>query len=203
MRFLKILFVLIILALVSFLGYRHLEPHYLLSAAKKTEQNMFKGPATNAAVQIIEFVDYQCPHCYSVNKIFEETFTMPGLDDVQVVIRPVAFMSDVSFEIGHLVLAAAKQGKGAALHSAILAHKDPITQDQAIDVAKTLGIDVAKMEADARDSSIKDALLYNNDLITKLGFEAVPAFIFDNRFYNPGEGGATATQFRSMIDQVR
>lgn len=202
MRFFKFLFIVIVAALVLALGYKFVEPHVLLFQANSPDMNMAFG-SENPEVTVVEFVDYQCPHCYAITKIFDEGLAATDASTVRVVIRPVAYVHDDSVELGKLVIAAGLQNKGAELHKAVLANPSPIDKAGILDHARSLGIDVAKLEQDAKTPEVHNVLLKNSDLIQSFGFDGIPAFIIGNRTYSPDEGMPTPGQFTSMIEQVR
>ncbi len=202
MRFFKFLFILVVLGLLGVLAFQYARPYMDLYVAQKPSLNAYSGPE-NASVTIIEFVDYQCEHCYAINKTFEQALALPQNKDVKVVYRPVSAISPISRDLAGLVMAAGLQGKAGALHSAILAQPEPVIMNEALDIAEKVGLDVDKLVLDAKTPAVQDVLDYNSTVVFRLGFDAVPSFVIGGRTYSPVVAPPTVEEFSSMIEQVR
>jgi protein-disulfide isomerase len=139
-------------------------------------------------VTIVEFMDYNCGWC---KKGIKEVQTLvKGDKNVRVVMKEFPIFGHTSEYAAKAALAAAKQGKYWDMHQALFAatlpRDDNAAGEAAVDkIAKSVGLDVARMKTDMKDSSIIDAIANNVDMAQKLQFTGTPGFIIDNKVF-PG-----------------
>jgi protein-disulfide isomerase len=127
-------------------------------------------------VTVIEFFDYNCGYCHKVaptvaEKLKEDTNTRWLFIDLPI-------LSPQSKEAAKVALAAAKQGKYFETHLALMTRKGGMVDGQvARDVAKTLGLDLAKLEKDVASPEIEAAFARNEAWAKKIGVTGTPSFI--------------------------
>ena len=108
----------------------------------------------NAAVTIVEFVDFQCPFCQRFHSVITEVLkTYPN--DVNYVLRnyPLPFHPQAK-PAAKAALAAGEQGKYYEMVDALLQSGAGLTEDKFQELAKNLGLNVSKFMKDYKD---KDA----------------------------------------------
>lgn len=144
-----------------------------------------RGPE-DAAVQIVEFMDFKCPFCRKA--------WSGGLQDV---LKDHA--KDVSFAVRHLPLpihpeargmaqaaiAAGNQGKFWPFHDAMIAKTGPVGRSDFEAVATELGLDLDKFRADMDAAKTTEILEADAALARKLGVTGTPGF-FVNGLYVKG-----------------
>ena len=102
------------------------------------------GPA-NPEVKIIEFFDYQCPHCkanYSVlRRLLDEDPTI-ALMPKHLPILGDGSANDMSLLGARAAEAARLQGKFAEFHEGLMAREAPLTRAVVLAVAEVIGLDM-------------------------------------------------------------
>ncbi len=129
----------------------------------------------NAKAAIVEFYDYNCPYCrasYPKLKAF-----LKENPDTKLVLKDVASLGKESEAVARIVIAATKQGEFERLHDALMTMKGHVTGQRALEVAKKLGLDIARLKADAGSSETGDTLTRTQDLANRLNVTATPLYI--------------------------
>lgn len=173
-------------------------------------KDIFNNPASpvignpQGNVSIVEFMDYQCPHCKDMEPIMNELIK----DDSQlrVIYKELPIFGANSEYAASAALASVKQGKFAALHNALLKDQNPLTQDEVLKVAKSVGVDTAQMEKDMKDPTIAQQLKDNLKLAQSLNLMGTPAIIVANRDGSKNSfipGTTTKADLQQLITQMR
>lgn len=155
------------------------------------------GPNT-ADVTIIEFYDYNCGYCKKafadVAKIVEED------KNVRFVFIEMPILSENSIEAARWALAAHKQGKFFAFHTALMNH--PGMKDKALleKFATEVGMDIKKATADVESRAVLEVIEKNLALARNLGINGTPAFIVGGQL-TPGYMGLEG--MKAAIAEVR
>lgn len=146
--------------------------------------------AANGPVTVVEFFDYQCPHCKTMATTLENF--MKGNRNVQVVFKEFPIFPGSQYA-AMAALASAKQGKYYEFHNALMADKNPLTKNDVLATAKKLGINVAQLEKDMQSKDVKQELQNTIKLAQSIGIAGTPAFIVQNNkvkaktFFVPGQ----------------
>lgn len=127
-------------------------------------------------ITLIEFFDFQCPYCKRMAPMFADLIKQDP--NVRIVFKQLPIFGDESECAARAALAAAQQGnKYFAFHNALMKASIPFTHSEILDVAKSVGLDVKKLQADMNNSNITQELKTNEDLANDLGLVGTPAFI--------------------------
>lgn len=161
----------------------------------------------NGKVTVVEFFDYQCPHCVDMAPVM--TDIVKANPDLRVVYKEFPIRGPMSEFASRAALAANKQGKYNEFSHALLTSGKPITNDFIFETAKNVGIDVDKLKKDMDDKSVKDQLQANIKLAQGLKLFGTPALFIgksnasskDDINYVPGH--VDQAQLQSMIDKVK
>lgn len=159
-------------------------------------------------VTLVEFFDYQCPHCKSMGDTINNL--IKSNSELKVVYKELPIFPNSAF-ISKAALASVKQGKFAAFHAALMQAPDPISQADVMKIAQSLGIDTNKLTSDMNDSMINAELITNNQLANALGLQGTPAFIIASNvnsqdknkmriIFIPGE--VSQTELQNSINQA-
>ena len=105
-------------------------------------------------VTLVEFFDYQCPHCVEMDP--DLMAVIKANPNLRVVMKEFPIRGPLSLYTSKAALAAAKQGKYLEFHEAVMKSAQALSQDKIMDIAKSLGLDVKKLKADM-DSATTDA----------------------------------------------
>ncbi|MEM1243485.1 MAG: DsbA family protein [Pseudomonadota bacterium] len=129
------------------------------------------------SVTLVEFFDYQCPHCKAVypliNKLIKEN---PNL---RVILKEFPIFPGSEYA-ARAALAAKDQGKYAAMHEALFAIEDPITEAKVDAAAEKIGLNLAELKKDMQSKAVSDELKANVALAQKIGIIGTPSFVIAN-----------------------
>jgi protein-disulfide isomerase len=155
----------------------------------------FVGPK-DAKIAVVEFFDYNCGYCKQVTadlaRVIEEE-----KGSVKFLFKELPILSDSSEVAARYALAANKQGKYLDYHMALMKHSGGITEAVLQRIAGEVGLDTAKLKADADTQDVRDALAKNLDLARELGVRGTPFFVIGKEKV-PGAIGYT-----KMIETLR
>lgn len=156
------------------------------------------GPE-DAAVAVIEFVDFQCPFCRRAH-----TETMLELrkkygDKVRFVARhlPLEF-HPAAPGAAKASIAARRQGKFWEFHDALLGGERPLSHETFLEIAGELELDIEKFKTDMQDPEVQRQIDDDVALSRRLGVQATPAFFINGRYL---EGALSRGTFERYIDE--
>jgi protein-disulfide isomerase len=124
-------------------------------------------------IYIVEFMDYNCPHCREIHNTLSELISENK--DLKLVIKEFPVLGPDSVYAAKAALAAAKQGKFQQLHDAFLSEKVKLTESKILDIASDLNIDVSLLLDDMK--KVEPELNEVRNLATSIGIIATPALI--------------------------
>lgn len=153
------------------------------AAAAVRKQELTQDPATpffgnpKADVTVVVFTDYDCVYCKaSEPRLMKALAADPNL---KVVMKEFPVLSPNSVVAAKAALAAAKQGKYAAYHEAMMAYRGQLTSDAVFTTAQKVGLDMTRLRADMESAEIANQLLNNFILARALKLVVTPAYIVD------------------------
>ena len=132
----------------------------------------------NGDVTVIEFFDYNCGYCRQAGKIIQALIASDP--NIRIIFREWPVLGEGSTFAARAVLASAEQGKYEEFHWALMNGKVRVTKAVVMKVARDLGLDIAKLEADMVSQTVDLHLEQSNMLAQNLGFTGTPAFIVGN-----------------------
>ncbi len=154
------------------------------SSAEPVKIDYSKAPRVgndDAPIRLVEFFDYQCPHCQAFAPVLEmvahanqgkvvEYFMMFPLDSHQN-----------SKSAAQAAIAANQMGKFKEMHKLLFERSPAHTREAVIGYAKELGLDAAKFEAayDAAAAHVASDLGQGDSV----GVQATPTLFFNDRKY--------------------
>jgi len=128
----------------------------------------------NGKVTVVEFFDYQCPHCVDMAPVISAV--VKSNPDLRIVFKELPIRGPMSEFASRAALAANKQGKYIEFNHAVLTANQPLTQDSIILIAKNVGLNVDQLKKDMSDKSIDKQLADNQNLARQLKLFGTPAF---------------------------
>lgn len=128
-----------------------------------------------AKVAVIEFFDYHCGFCKRGASFVQELTKSDA--DVKVAFREYPIMREESEVASRYALAALKQGKYPDLHFAMLKEPGVVTEDRIKAIAKTLGLDVKKLEADSKNPDFTTIIEGDRQAAREMGIDGTPTFV--------------------------
>ncbi|WP_230533226.1 DsbA family protein [Microvirga roseola] len=154
------------------------------AALKETEQVLLNAPHSfvvgnpKGDVTLVEFFDYNCGYC---KRAMTDLQALVKSDPkLRVVLKDFPVLGPDSVEASQVGLAAGKQLKGDKLfdfHTKLMETRGRVTGERAREVAKEMGLDMARLQKDMESPEIRSALQENMSLGDKLSLTGTPAFI--------------------------
>ena len=99
------------------------------------------GPE-NAPVTLVEYGDFECPHCGSMEPVLQELRRLAG-QNLRFVYRhfPLTSSHPYAEQAAEAAEAAGMQGAFWPMHDTLFAHQDALTTRDLVDYAAALGLD--------------------------------------------------------------
>jgi thiol-disulfide isomerase/thioredoxin len=145
-----------------------------------------QGPAS-AAVTIIEFGSYVCPHCAA---------EAPKLDalqkahpkDVRIVFKPMwSPQNTAQVQATRAAFAAAAQGKFWEMQAILFANQPAFDPDSIDRYAKSVGLDTTKLHADMASPAVAERMKKDIATATTAHVDSLPSIWINGRSYLPFE----------------
>lgn len=160
-------------------------------------------------VTVVEFFDYQCPHCKDMATTVEKLIEQDK--NLRVVFKELPIFGGNSQEAAKAALAAYQQGadKYLKFHNALMAAENPLTPNKIMDIAKTSGLNMDKLKKDMKSAAVEDQIKDNFKLAQEIGIMGTPSFVIGNQHADKAGNnkfipGATSEQnLQDAIDKLR
>jgi protein-disulfide isomerase len=126
-------------------------------------------------VTVVEFFDYNCGYC----KAFFPTLmdTLKSDSNIRVVLKEFPILATSSITAAKAAMAAAKQNKYAEMHTALISHKGALNEETIMSLAKGVGLDTTRLQADMKAPELDAVIKQNEDLADALQITGTPALI--------------------------
>lgn len=143
-----------------------------------------EGPTT-AAIELVEYGDYECPYCRAAAPIAHELRRLLG-DQLRYVYRhfPSAGAHPRAARAAEAAEAAGAQGQFWAMHAHLFAHQDALDDDDLLGHAAALGLDAERFARDLTERAFAGRV--REDLLSgqESGVGQTPTFYLDGLRYN-------------------
>lgn len=144
----------------------------------------------NGKYVIIEFFDHRCGWCKKTNAAIWAEIDAKKAPNIRWIPIDSPIFGEGSAIISRYVLAAGKQGKYVEMHHAVAKAEGNLDKEALIALAKPLGLDINKLNADAESEEIKNKIAENIKLSQEIGVSGVPFMIVNGKPH----GGALLNQ---------
>ncbi|HVJ88247.1 MAG TPA: thioredoxin domain-containing protein [Labilithrix sp.] len=139
-----------------------------------------KGPE-GAPLTIVEFADFQCPHCGQFAPVIDKVVESRK-NEVRFAYKFYVLGKFPNSEnAARAAIAAGKQGKFWEMHHAIFQHQDQLSQQGLDELAKGLGLDVARLHADMQAPETAERIAKDRKLGEDLKIEGTPTLYINGR----------------------
>ncbi|MGL4239899.1 MAG: DsbA family protein [Beijerinckiaceae bacterium] len=161
--------------------------------------SVFGNP--NGDVTIVEFFDYNCGFC---KRALGDLQRMVNEDkNVKVVVKDFPVLGQGSVEAATVALAAKQQlspDKIWAFHQRLLSVRGQVGRQQALDTAKEVGADMARLQKDMESPAVRAAIEENVQIADSLGLTGTPSYVVGDEIVVGAVGFA---ELKGRIDNVR
>ena len=171
--------------------YEKTAPPIKLDTAKAPHEG-----ANDARIKLVEFYDYECPHCQAFKAQMEQVLADKPDVGVYFMMFPIESKHPEARSAAQAAIAAAQQGKFKDMHDRLFAPQAAHNHDAVVGYAKDLGLDLAKFQKAYDDASPQ----VTTDLKQgeEAGVDATPTLFFNDRRY---EGPMLAKYIEMWIDE--
>jgi len=180
------------------------EPY--LAVLQKTEGSAVVG-ADSAQVKIIEFFDYQCPHCKANYGVLQQLLA----EDSSVALMPKYLPilgdgsdNDMSLYGARAAEAARLQGKFVPFHEALMQSQLPLSRESVEAVALRVGIDIIRFNHDVRSEQVAEAIAASRAIADEIGISqaGTPGYIVGGKVMI-GAAPDSYDRLKAMIEAAR
>lgn len=129
-------------------------------------------------ITLVEFYDYRCSYCKRAASAVTE---LQKVDPrVRVVYKDFPILGEPSELAAKAALASQAQGKHQAFHEALLASEGDMTKKKILKIARAVGLNPKRLEADMANPKWQAVIDRNRALARDLGISGTPGFIVGN-----------------------
>jgi protein-disulfide isomerase len=142
-----------------------------------------KGP-DGAPITIVEFADFECPHCGEVAPLLDKTIEQRK-GEVRFVFKFYPLPAHPHAEIAaRAAIAAWKQGKFWEMHHALFTNQRHLEQTDLDSYAKELGLDISRFHADMQSPETAARIAQDRKLGEDLQIQGTPSIFINGRSYD-------------------
>lgn len=129
----------------------------------------------DGGISLVEFYDYRCGYC----KRAASAVTQLQQEDrrVRVVYKDLPILGGASELAAKAALASRAQGKHQIFHETLLASDGDLTKERILEIAKNVGLDTKRLEADMDAPEWQAVIEHNRALARDIGITGTPGFI--------------------------
>ncbi|HZD26201.1 MAG TPA: DsbA family protein [Alphaproteobacteria bacterium] len=152
----------------------------------------------DGAIPVVEFFDYQCAYCKRMFPDMRRLIDDKG--DARIIFKEFPILGDASVYAAKAALAARKQGKYLEFHIAVMALRQPLSEQVVLQVAKQLGLDLERLKADMAGGDVQAAIDANMKLADALGIRGTPTLVIGDELV---PGAIPYSRMQTLIEQAR
>ncbi|MCE9648827.1 MAG: DsbA family protein [Parvibaculum sp.] len=174
------------------------------AAVAANEKAIYNDPTSfvagnpNGDVTIVEFFDYHCGYC---KRAFGPLMNAVHDDGkIKLILKEFPILGPDSVIASHAALAAEKQGKYFEMHQALYRNKGDLDEQRIMEIAKEVGLDIAKLRRDMADPEISKTIARNEKLADALGVKGTPGFIIGGKSH---PGALDAEELAAAVKEAR
>lgn len=140
--------------------------------------------AEHAPLTLVEYGDYQCPHCAAVYPVVKQLQQEFGTQ-LRFVFRnfPMAQLHEYALLASIAAEAAAKQGKYWEMHDQILEHQRSLNESYLLVFAKDIGLDLEVFQNDLEDETFTEKVENDFESGIRSGVNGTPSFFINGEKY--------------------
>lgn len=151
-------------------------------------------------ITLVEFFDYNCGYCKRalsdlVSLVKEEP-------DLRVVLKDFPVLGPNSVEAAQVASAARKQISGEKFfefHQKLLSAHGPVGREQALAVAKELGLDMDRLQTDMKDPAIHAGIENIMKMADQLNLTGTPSYVVGDEAV---VGAVGLAQLKTKVDSL-
>ena len=143
-----------------------------------------QGPA-NSVVTLVEYGDYQCPHCgaaFPIVKQIQKAF----VKSLRFAFRhfPLSNVHEYAFAAAVAAEAAGRQGKFWEMHDMIFERQSLLNEYALLDFAMEVGLKIPAFKMDLQDPKLREKVETDFESGVRSGVNGTPSFFINGDKYN-------------------
>jgi protein-disulfide isomerase len=137
-----------------------------------------------AATTLVEYGDYECPHCGHAFPIIKRVQQAMG-DDLRFVFRnfPLSQVHPFAESAAEAAEAAAAQGKFVQMHDLIFENQDRLEPNDLVAYARQAGLDITRFEQDMESGAYSERVREDFMSGVRSGVNGTPTFFINGNRY--------------------
>jgi protein-disulfide isomerase len=140
----------------------------------------------NAKITLVEFADYECPHCKRFQPVLHQVMD-EFRSDVKLYFKNYPLPQHTNARLAaEAAVAAQKQGKFWQYQDKLWEKSDELTPAEIEKAAKDVGLDVAKFRQDMASEAVKARVQKDRSDGQAAGIQATPTLYINGREYTDG-----------------
>lgn len=155
----------------------------------------------NGKIIIVEFFDYQCPHCIEMTPILEGL--IKSNSDVKVVFKEFPIRGPASELAAKAALAAKMQGRYFDFHKGLMAANKVLTQEDIYKIAQQVGLNVDKLKTDMNSDAVSKEIKEDYKLAQSLQLIGTPAFFIAKSDVSDSSPATSVVFIPGQVDQAQ
>jgi protein-disulfide isomerase len=136
-----------------------------------------------APVLLVEFADFQCPACRAARPLVEEALKKHEGQTRLVFKNFPLSIHQYGEKLARSARAAQVQGKFWEMYAALFDNQDRISPQVVDELAKGLGLDMAKFAKDVESEAVADAVSRDRKQGERLDLQSTPTFFINGRLF--------------------
>jgi predicted DsbA family dithiol-disulfide isomerase len=145
--------------------------------------------APMAPVSIVEFSDFECPHCGAAHPVLARTLEEFS-GKVNLVFKQFPLDSHKNAApAARAAVAAQQQGKFWELADLLFEHQRELSAEKIVALAKQVGVDVAKFDTARESAAVQARVEKDKKEGVELGVQGTPSLFINGRAYKEGLQG--------------
>lgn len=136
-----------------------------------------------APVLLVEFADFQCPACRAARPLVEEALKKHEGQTRLVFKNFPLSIHQYGEKLARSARAAQQQGKFWEMYAALFENQDRISPQVVDELAKGLGLDMAKFAKDLESEAVADAVSRDRKQGERLDIQSTPTFYINGRIF--------------------
>jgi protein-disulfide isomerase len=175
-------------------------------AITDNKQELFNSPFQavvgnpKGKITLVEFFDYNCGYCKRA--LADLVSLMKAEPELRVVLKDFPVLGPNSVEAAQVASAARRQISGdkfLEFHQKLLSGHGPVGREQALAVAKELGLDMDRLQKDSKDPAIRAGLEDVMKVADTLNLTGTPSYVVGNEAV---VGAVGLDQLKTKVDAM-
>ncbi|MCA9558374.1 MAG: thioredoxin domain-containing protein [Myxococcales bacterium] len=139
--------------------------------------------AKDGRIQIVEFADFECPHCALMRPVLEEVVKAYP-KDVTVYFKQFPLQHHMFADLAaRATLAAHRQGRFWPMHDLIFTNQGKLSAEKFVEFATELGLNVEKFKADLEDPALAKQIQRDRQEAIDAQLTGTPTLYINGKLY--------------------